>query len=138
MIRMIRRSPLPILMVFAVLLIVCTVLIGGPGLAQEAPPAEIPDQLGELARSTVFESPTRIEGRLLTFDPYDEAIWIEWTGVHNGIRWLYPPEGTQLLIYPRDKPMMEFFRALGTGSTLHMTIQTDQEGKRRVRELEGT
>lgn len=127
---MIRLLPLP-------LLVVCAVLVSQPGLSQEAPPTEIPDPLDEMAQETVFESPTRIEGRILTFDAYDEAIWIEWTRVHNGVRWLYPPQGTQLLIYPRDKAMMEFFRALQPGAMLSMTIQKGRDGKRRVLELEG-
>ncbi len=120
------------------MLIGCSALTAQLALGQEAPPTEIPHPLDEMAQETVFESPTRIEGRLLTFDTYDEAIWIEWTRVYNGVRWLYPPQGTQLLIYPRDKTMMDFFRALQPGAVLGMTIQRGQDGKRRVLELEGT
>jgi hypothetical protein len=116
----------------------CAVFVAGPAFGQEPPPTDIPHPLDEMAQETVFESPTRIEGRLLTFDTYDEAIWIEWTRVHNGVRWLYPPQGTQLLIYPRDMAMMDFFRALQPGAVLGMTIQKGQDGKRRVLELEGT
>jgi len=39
---------------------------------------------------------------------------------------------------PRDAGMMEFFRRLKPGTSLHMTVQQDSDGNRRILELEET
>ena len=111
---------------------------GAPGAAQEIPPLEIPDPAQEFAQILQFDSPTRIEGRLLTLDTYDEAIWLEWTHWFKGDRWVQVKNEAQLLVYPRDAGMMQLFRALKRGTPIRMTIQKDQEGKRRVIELDAT
>ncbi|WP_447971955.1 hypothetical protein [Nitrospira sp. Kam-Ns4a] len=110
---------------------------GAPAAAQEAPPIEIPDELDTLAGQMTFDQPTRVAGRLLSFDPYDEAIWFEWTHFFTGRRWLPVPTEMQFLVYPRDATMMGFFRRLKPGAMLRMTVQIGPDGKRRVVELEG-
>ena len=109
-----------------------------PLQAQEIPPLEIPDPLQEFVQVLRFDAPTRIEGHLLTFDTYDDAIWIQWTQWFQNDRWVPVKNEAQLLLYPRDAAMMQLFRALKRGAPLRMTIQKDKDGKRRVIELEGT
>lgn len=108
------------------------------GYAQEIPPLAPPDPVEEFAEGLAFDAPTRIEGRLVTFDTYDQAIWIQWTHLFQGGRWVAVKTETQLLVYPRDEAMMQFFRALDKGAALRMTVQRDRHGKRRVIELDGT
>ncbi len=122
----------------ALLLTQLPLLAGAPAASvQEAPPVEIPDELDALARQMTFDQPTRVAGRLLSFDPYDEAIWFEWTHFFTGRRWLPVPTEMQFLVYPRDATMMGFFRRLKPGALLRMTVQTGADGKRRVLELDG-
>ncbi len=113
-------------------------LLAQPVRAQDSPPSELPGAFDAIVQQMRFDTPTRIAGRLLTFDPYDEAIWILWTHVYSGGRWLPVQTEMQFLVYPRDAGMMEFFRALKPGAALRMTIQKDKDGKRRVIELDGT
>jgi hypothetical protein len=117
------------------------ILAGPIALAQEAPPVppgEQPGGFDQIIQQMKFEKPTRIAGRLMAFDPYEDAIWIEWTHHHDGARWRAVPNEPQFKVLPRDAGMMTFFRALKPGATLHMTVQMDQDGNRRVLELEGT
>ena len=81
---------------------------------------------------------TRIEGRLVTYDAYDEAIWVDYTRYYDGLSWHPVPYEAQLQVYARDPAMMEFFRSLPKGTILRMTIVIDEEGRRRVVALEGT
>lgn len=114
---------------------------GSLALAQEAPPfppGEQPREFDPIIQKMKFDKPTRIAGRLLSFDGYEDAIWIEWTHMHDGSRWRPLPNEMQFKVVPRDPGMMDFFRALKPGATLHMTVQMDQDGNRRVLELEGT
>lgn len=85
-----------------------------------------------------FEKPTRIVGRLKSLDGYEDAIWIDWTHMHDGNRWREIRNEMMFKLLPRDSGMMEFFKKLTPGTSLHMTIQMDPEGNRRVLELEGT
>lgn len=102
--------------------------------AQDVRPLEDLDRTIDQLR---FNAPTRIEGRLLTFDTYDEAIWLELTRIYEESRWHSVLHTVQLLVYPRDTGMMEFFRKLPKGTTIRMTIRRDEVGKRRILELEG-
>jgi hypothetical protein len=120
------------------LLTLLVLLIAEPGYGQEVFPPELPGAFDAAIRQMQFDTPTQIVGRLVTFDAYDDAIWIEWTQLYNGGRWLPVPPGMQFVVYPRDAGMMDFFRRLQPGAILHMTIRSDREGKRRVLELEGT
>lgn len=116
-------------------------LFGQSTLAQETlpvPPGEQPREFDPIIQQMKFAKPTRIVGRLLSFDGYEDAIWIEWTHMHDGSRWRPVPNEMQFKVVPRDPGMMDFFRALKLGATLHMTVQMDQDGNRRVLELEGT
>lgn len=81
---------------------------------------------------------TRIEGRLLSLDPYDEAIWVEYTRFYDGRRWRLVPFEAQLQLYARDPQMMAFFRSLPEGTMLRVTVFIGDDGKRRVVALEGT
>ncbi len=109
-----------------------------PAHAQEPPSAEVPDELTAISQLMEFTTPTRITGRLLAFDTYDDAIWIEWTEVFSGDRWMLVPFEMRLIVYPREPGMMDYFRHLTPGTVLRFTVQTDEKGKRRVLELEGT
>lgn len=62
-----------------------------PALAQEPPPVDVPDEFTAIIQQMQFDTPTRIAGRLLSFDSYDDAVWIEWTEVYSGRRWLLVP-----------------------------------------------
>lgn len=126
--------PIGIPLLFALMLLISS----ESGHAQEVPPSELPGAFDVLIEQMQFYTPTRIEGRLLTLDTYDNAIWIEWIQFYNGRRWLLVPPEVQFIVYPRDPGMMEFFRTLKPGTILRMTIQSDHDGKRRILELEGT
>ena len=120
------------------LLLVLTLCLFQPLRAQETPPSELPRAFDPIVEQMQFETPTRIAGRLLSFDPYDEAIWIRWTHRYERGRWIPVPAEIEFVVYPRETGMMEFFRALKPGTALRMTIQKDKDGKRRVLELDGT
>lgn len=105
--------------------------------AQEALPPDSSRPFDAIVEQMQFDAPTKIAGLLLTFDTYDQAIWLRWTHVYDRGRWLPVPTEMEFIVYPRDAGMMEFFRALKPGTALRMTIQKGQDGKRRVLELEG-
>jgi hypothetical protein len=102
------------------------------------PPADLPPEIKIPIEQMRFDQPTRIEGRVLYPDTYDDALWIEWTAVHDSGRWLPVPPERQFVVYPANADMMAFFKALPKGTVLRMTVQRDQEGKRRVLFLDGT
>jgi hypothetical protein len=101
------------------------------------PPADLPPEIKIPLEQMKFDRPTRIEGRVLYLDTYDDALWIEWTAVHDGGRWRPVPDERQFVVYPANSEMMATFKALPKGTILRMTIQRDQDGKRRVLFLEG-
>ncbi len=101
------------------------------------PPADLPPEIKIPIEQMRFDQATRIEGRVLYLDTYDDALWIEWTAVHNGGRWLPVPDERQFVVYPANAEMMALFKALPKGTILRMTVQRDQDGKRRVLFLEG-
>ena len=109
-------------------------LLSGPILAQEAPPA--PGFFDEIIRQMKFEEPTRIVGRFRSLDGYEDAVWVDWTHLHDGTGWRVVRSQAMFKVLPRDAGMMEFFRALKQGTSIHMTVQQDQDGNRRVLELE--
>jgi len=83
-------------------------------------------------------SPTRIAGRFRSVDGYEDAIWIEWTHLNDGAGWRAVRNEMMFKALPRDAGMMEFFRRLKPGTSLHMTVQQDSDGNRRILELEET
>lgn len=101
------------------------------------PPADLPPEINIPIEQMKFDRATRIEGRVLYLDTYDDALWIEWTAVHVGGRWRPVPDERQFVVYPADAEMMAFFKALPKGTTIRMTVQRDADGKRRVLFLEG-
>ena len=116
-------------------------LAGSLALAQEGggpafPPGQQPEEFERIIQQMKFEKPTRIVGRLQSFDGYEDAIWIVWTHVHDGTRWREVRNEIMFKVLPRDAGMMDFFRALKLGATLHMTVQMDQGGNRRVVSLD--
>jgi len=108
-----------------------------PVLAQDSPPAEESDVLGAITRQMQFDAPTRIEGRLRSLDPYDAAIWVEWTRFYAERKWYFVPAEPQLKLFARDPAMMAFFRRLDPGTLLRMTVQSGPDGKRLILEMEG-
>jgi hypothetical protein len=126
------------------LLIVCVFsffLAGSLALTQESPPippGEQPEEFDRIIQQMKFEKPTRIVGRLQSFDGYEDAIWIVWTHVHDGTRWRDLRNDNEMMfkVLPRDAGMMDFFRKLKPGTSLHMTVQMDADGNRRVISLD--
>ena len=118
----------------------CTLfLVGAVALAQQeplVPPGEQPGEFDRIIQQMKFDKPTRIVGRLQAIDGYEDAIWIVWTHVHDGRRWRTVMNDMLFKVYPRDAGMMDFFRKLKPGTSLHLTVQTDQDGNRRVLSLD--
>ena len=128
-------------------LIACAVsllLAGTLALAQEGggpafPPGQQPQEFESVIQQMKFDKPTRIVGRLKSLDGYDDAIWIDWTHVHDGARWRSVRNEMMFKVLPRDEGMMKLFRALKLGISIHLTVQMDADGNRRVLSLdEGT
>jgi len=117
-------------------------LIGSVAVAQEeplpVPPGQQPDEFERIIQQMKFDKPTRIVGRLQAIDGYEDAIWIVWTHVHDGTRWrdLRNQSDMMFKVYPRDASMMDFFRKLQPGTSLHLTVQMDADGNRRVLSLD--
>ena len=114
-------------------LVLCT---GNFAVAQDSPsPSPFFD---DIIQQMKFEKPTRIVGRFRSLDGYEDAIWIEWTHVNDGVRWRPVSREMMFKVLPRDAGMMDFFRTLKPGTSLHMTVQQEQDGNRRILELEET
>ena len=116
-------------------------LAGSLALAQEGggpafPPGQQPAELDSIIQQMKFEKPTRIVGRLKSLDGYEDAIWIEWTHVHDGARWRSVLNEMMFKVLPRDEGMMKLFRALKLGTSIHLTVQIDADGNRRVLSLD--
>jgi len=116
-------------------------LAGSLALAQEGggpafPPGQQPAELDSIIQQMKFEKPTRIVGRLKSLDGYEDAIWIEWTHVHDGARWRPVMNEMMFKVLPRDEGMMKLFRALKLGISIHLTVQMDADGNRRVLSLD--
>lgn len=106
-----------------------------------APPSGAAEDLqapGAALEHIQIQVATRIEGRLIGFDPYDEAIWIQYTRYYDGRSWRQVPFDAQLQLYARDAEMMTFFRALPKGTLLRATVFIGDDGKRRIVALEET
>jgi len=116
-------------------------LAGSLALAQEGggpafPPGQQPAELDSIIQQMKFEKPTRIVGRLKSLDGYEDAIWIDWTHVHDGSRWRPVMNEMMFKVLPRDEGMMKLFRALKLGISIHLTVQMDADGNRRVLSLD--
>jgi len=118
------------------LLLLSTVTLAQQDLP--VPPGEQSDEFERIIQQMKFEKPTRIVGRLQAIDGYEDAIWIVWTHVHDGSRWrdLRNQSDMMFKVYPRDAGMMDFFRKLTPGTSLHLTVQMDTDGNRRVLSLD--
>ena len=104
------------------------------GFAQDIPPGSHP--FDEIVQQMKFDQPTRIAGRFRSVDGYDDAVWIDWTHRHDGTCWVPVRNDVILKLMLRDGGMMEFFRTLKPGSSLHLTVQDEQDGHRRVLSLD--
>jgi hypothetical protein len=118
--------------------------VGSLALAQEGggpafPPGQQPPEFDEIIQQMKFEQPTRIVGRLRSIDGYEDAVWVDWTHVHDGHRWREVKQEMMFKVLPRDPGMMDFFRKMKLGTSIHLTVQMDADGNRRVISLdEGT
>jgi hypothetical protein len=124
----------------ALLLAGLLVLLPLRGGAQEPgpiQPGDLPPEIEIPIAQMRFDHATRIEARVLYLDTYDDALWVEWTAVHDGRRWHEVPDQRQFVVYPASPEMMATFKALPKGTILRMTVQRDADGKRRVLFLEG-
>ena len=120
-------------------LLICTLALAQEGGGPAFPPGQQPAELDSIIQQMKFEKPTRIVGRLKSLDGYEDAIWIEWTHVHDGARWRPVMNEIMFKVLPRDEGMMKLFRALKLGISIHLTVQIDADGNRRVLSLdEGT
>jgi len=120
-------------------LLICTLALAQEGGGPAFPPGQQPAELDSIIQQMKFEKPTRIAGRLKSLDGYEDAIWIEWTHVHDGTRWRPVMNEMMFKVLPRDEGMMKLFRALKLGTSIHLTVQIDADGNRRVLSLdEGT
>lgn len=120
-------------------LITCVIpllLVSALARAQEGPPGQQPEEFERIIQQMKFDKPTRIVGRLQSFDGYEDAIWIVWTHVHDGTRWRTVMNDMMFAVFPRDAGMMDFFRKLKPGTSLHLTVQMDADGNRRVLSLD--
>jgi hypothetical protein len=109
------------------------------GFTQEPlQPGDLPPEIEVPITQMRFDHATRIEGRMLYPDTYDEAIWIQWLRVHDGKRWHNISDDRQFVVYPADAGMWPTLKAFPKGTIIRMTIQRDRDGKRRVLFLEGT
>jgi hypothetical protein len=121
--------------------VISLLLVSSIALAQEAPPVppgEQPAEFESIIQQMKFDKPTRIVGRLRSIDGYEDAIWIDWTHVHDGSQWrdLRNQREMMFKVLPRDAGMMDFFRKLKLGTSLHLTVQMDQDGNRRILSLD--
>jgi hypothetical protein len=116
------------------LLLTLVLYTGNFTVAQDSPP---PSPFDDIIQQMKFEKPTRIVGRFRSLDGYEDAIWIEWTHVKDGVRWREVSREMMFKVRPRDAGMMDFFRTLKPGTSLHMTVQQEQDGNRYILELEG-
>ena len=115
-------------------------LIGPLAHAQQelpVPPGEQLDEFDRIIQQMKFDKPTRIVGRLQAIDGYEDAIWIVWTHVHDGRRWRDIRNDEMMFkVFPRDAGMMDFFQKLKLGTSIHLTVQSDADGNRRVLSLD--
>ena len=117
-------------------LLICTLALAQEGGGPAFPPGQQPAELDSIIQQMKFEKPTRIAGRLKSLDGYEDAIWIEWTHVHDGARWRPVMNEMMFKVLPRDEGMMKLFRALKLGTSIHLTVQIDADGNRRVLSLD--
>ena len=109
---------------------------GNFAIAQDSLPP--PGFFDDIIQQMKFERPTRIVGRFRSLDGYEDAIWIDWTHVNDGVRWRPVSREMIFKVLPRDAGMMDFLRMLKQGTSLHMTIQMAEDGNRHILELDGT
>jgi hypothetical protein len=117
-------------------LLICTLALAQEGGGPAFPPGQQPAEFESVIQQMKFEKPTRIVGRLKSLDGYEDAIWIEWTHVHDGTRWRTVMNEMMFKVLPRDEGMMKLFRALKLGISIHLTVQIDADGNRRVLSLD--
>jgi hypothetical protein len=122
-------------LLFAGLLMILP-LRGGAESPEPIPPADLPPEIKIPIEQMRFDHATRIEGRVLYLDTYDDALWIEWLRVHDGRQWLSISDQRQFVVYPANPEMFATFKAFTKGTVIRMTIQRDRDGKRRVLFLE--
>ena len=120
------------------LLLTCLLVLWPvPGPAQEPlQPGDLPPEIEIPIKQMRFDHPTRIEAVFLYLDTYDDAIWVEWTAVHDGKRWHAIPDQRQFVVYPATPEMFLSLKAFPKGTVIRMTIQRDKDGKRRIIFLE--
>ena len=117
-------------------LLICTLVFAQEGGGPAFPPGQQPAELDSIIQQMKFDKPTRIVGRLKSLDGYEDAIWVEWTHVHDGSRWRDVRNEMMFKVLPRDAAMMEWFRKFKPGASLHLTVQMDADGNRRVLSLD--
>ena len=84
-----------------------------------------------------FRKPTGIRGTIRYVDKAEKNIWLNWEGRSDDRPlfdqgWKLVPEGTTLLVYPRDAAQYQELEPLAKGTPIEMVIQIDQEGHRII------
>ena len=119
------------------LILACLLLWPSASPAQEPlQPGDLPPEIEIPIKQMRFDHATRIEAVFLYPDTYDDAIWVEWTAVHDGKRWHAIPDQRQFVVYPATPEMFLSLKAFPMGTVIRMTIQRDKDGKRRIIFLE--
>jgi hypothetical protein len=120
----------------AVLLIIAAFTPAFGEEPMEVVPPELQAPFQSIIQEMRFEKPTRITARFMTIDPYEDAVWVEWTSRYNGTNWIPVPGRRQFKVLPRNGDMMNYLRGLKPGTDLKMTVQVDGDGNRRVLQLD--
>ena len=84
-----------------------------------------------------FREPTGIRGTVRYIDKEEKNIWLDWEQRSDDrplfdTGWKLVPEGTTLLVDPKDATQYEELEPLEKGTPIEMIIQLDPEGHRRI------
>ena len=84
-----------------------------------------------------FREPTGIRGTVRYIDKEEQGIWLNWEQRSDDrplfdTGWKLVPEGTTLLVYPKDSAQYQELEPMAKGTPIEMVIQFDQNGHRRI------
>ena len=106
--------------------------LGASATAQTSQFGGLPPELAIPIQEMRFDTPTRIEGRVLYLDSYDDALWIGWLKVFENGSWHAVPDGREFIVYPRDAAMMTSLKAFPKGTVIRLIVQRGEDGKLRA------
>jgi len=105
-----------------------------PGMALEPEPHPLDTFLTDILN---FREPTGIRGTVRYIDKGELNIWLNWEQRSDDrplfdTDWKLVPEGTTLLVYPKDFAQYQELEPMAKGTPIEMVIQLDAEGHRRI------